>query len=251
MESEHFKLPTSPISMGIGIYDTIKGEEDKDFCLRYIFENVPHHQDQISSPQKLRDGTTWSSIILLPNNIQDSTMSTLPTIVEQNEIPEDQRMVTFRKDKGKRQVTEEFLSPPTSLRIMNVGYRTPFKSSSQFFVRPRIPLPSHEMLLQRNVLVGLGLPQTPAFENLSSLRATDPHTYPRHIQLRASNPFEGRDTPLHMVRSSIRPANNVANLPPASTNLAQIGLGLLSALGDHQEHHQMQEFHSERSYSSK
>jgi len=43
MESEHFKLPTSPISMDIGIYDAIEGEEDKDFRMRYIFENVPHH----------------------------------------------------------------------------------------------------------------------------------------------------------------------------------------------------------------
>jgi len=133
---------------------------------------------------------------------------------------------------------------------MNVGYGTPFKSSSQFFIRPGIPLPSHEMLLQRNVLVGLGLPQTPAFKNLSSLRAMDPCTYLRHIQLRASNPFEGRDMPPHMVRLSIRPADDVANLPPASMNQAWIGSGLLSALGDHQEHHQTHEFHSERSYSS-
>ena len=40
-------MPTSPTSTDVGIYEAIEGEEDADFRMRYIYENGPHHQDQI------------------------------------------------------------------------------------------------------------------------------------------------------------------------------------------------------------
>ena len=199
IEGEDSEIPMSPISMDIGIYEAIEGEEDKDFRMRYIYKKVPHHQDQIHSPRKLRDGTAWSSIIPLPHDIQEATSNTLPTIPEQSFTSDNSGMETFEREKGKRRITDEFISPPTSPHIVNVGYGTPFKSSSQFFVRPGIPLPPLETLMQRNVLVGLGLPQTPAFENLLNTKAkNDPRNLQRPIQPRASNPFEGRDIPPHM-----------------------------------------------------
>ena len=173
IEGEELVLPMSPISTDVGIYEAIEEEEDKDFCMRYIYENVPHHQDQIRSPHKLRDGTAWGSIIPLPNSIQDTTSSTLPTIPEQEDIPDIHEAVAEKRDKGKRRITDEFTSPPTSPRVMNVGYGTPFKSSSQFFVRPGIPLPPSETLTQKSILLGLGLPRIPAFENISDAQSKD------------------------------------------------------------------------------
>ena len=172
IEGEESESPMSPISTDIGIYEAIEGEEDKDFRMRYIYENVPHHQDQIRSPRKLRDGTAWGSIISLPSNMQDSTSNTLPTIPEQEYTMDDTEAVTVSREKGKRRITDEFASPPTSPRIVNIGYGTPFKSSSQFFVRPGIPLPPPGTLSQKNVLVGLALPQTPAFEDISNSNAS-------------------------------------------------------------------------------
>ena len=81
---------------------------------------------------------------------------------------------------------------------MNVGYGTPFKSSSQFFMRPGIPLPPSETLSQKSVLLGLGLPQTPAFENIADVQNKDTWNMQKPLQSRASNPFEGRDLPPHM-----------------------------------------------------
>ena len=218
IDGEDSESPMSPISTDIGIYEAIEGEEDRDFRMRYIYENVPHHQDQIRSPRKLRDGTSWNSIMSLPDNTQDTTSSTLPTILEQEYTAENSETITTSKDKGKRRITDEFASPPTSPRIVNIGYGTPFKSSSQFFVRPGIPLPPPETLTQKNVLVGLALPQTPAFENISNPRTSETQNVQRPLQPRASNPFEGRDMPPHMATRFAEQNNDEAYLPSSSTN---------------------------------
>ena len=191
IEGEDLEVPMSPLSTDIGIYEAIEGEDDKDFRMRYIYENVPHHQDQVNSPHKLRDGTPWNSIISSSGNVQNSASSTLPTIPEQEYIPlDDQGAMAPKRDTGKRRITDEFASPPTSPRIMNVGFGTPFKSSSQFFVRPGIPLPRPETSSQRNVLLGLGLPKTPAFESITSEKPRDSRNPQRHHpQSRVSNPF--------------------------------------------------------------
>jgi len=234
IEGEEMEVLMSPISTDIGIYEAIEGKEDKDFRMRYIYENVPHHQDQIHSPRKLRDGTAWNSIIPLLSGMQDTTSSTLPTIPEQEHILSNQEMVAPRKDKGKRRITDEFTSAPLSPQIMNIGYGTPFKSSSQFFVRLGLPLPPQETSSQRNILVGLGLPHTPAFKNLSSLKTGggDSYSHPRPIQPRASNPFEGRDPPPHMNRSSTRLADDVVYL---LMNQAQISTEPLCSSSNNQQ----------------
>jgi len=69
IEGEDLEVSMSPISTDIGIYEAIEGEDDRDFHMRYIYENVPHHEDQIRSPCKLRDGMAWSAIIPLPSNV--------------------------------------------------------------------------------------------------------------------------------------------------------------------------------------
>lgn len=68
------------------------------------------------------------------------------------------------------------------------------------FTRPGdVPLPSSKTMSQQNVLVGLGLPHTPAFENIPSARDyTQPQRAAVPIRSRASNPFEGRPLPPHM-----------------------------------------------------
>lgn len=113
-------------------------------------------------------------------------------------MPDECEVAMFKRDKGKIRITNEFTSPLTSPQVMNVGYGTPFKSSSQFFIRPSIPLPPSEMLTQKSILLGLGLLQTPAFENISSSQARDMQDYQRPFKSKASNPFEGRGLPPHM-----------------------------------------------------
>ena len=127
IEGENSEIPLSPLSTDIGIYEAIEEENDKDFRMRYIYENVPHHQGQIRSPRKLQDGTAWCSIISLPTHARDSSSITLPTIPEQEHLPDEQEVVTSKRDKGKRRIMDDFTSPPTSPCVLNVGYGTPFK----------------------------------------------------------------------------------------------------------------------------
>ena len=98
---------------------------------------------------------------------------------------------------------DEFISPPTSPQILNVEYGTPFKSSSQFFIRPSgMPLPSSEAQTQQNVLIGPGLLCTPAFENISSAKEScHPQMANSQFQSQPSNPFKGRPLPPHMVQT--------------------------------------------------
>ena len=170
LAGENIIMPTSPVSTDVGIYEAIEDLDDLDLRLRYLYDNVPHHQDQIKSPRKLRDGASWGNILSLSSNLLDYDQNKLPTIVEN--VPEelDPREISQVK-KGKRRITDEFASPPTSPRVLNVGFGTPFKSSSQFFTRPGgIPLPSAGTMSQQNVLVGLGLPHTPVFEDIPNPR---------------------------------------------------------------------------------
>ena len=202
--------------------------------MRYIYENVPHHQDQLKSLESLRDGSPWSSILALPDYSQRTSQAKLPTIVEHS--PEGlEPSEEARKEKGKRRITDKFTSPPSSPRVLNIGYGTPFKSSSQFFVRPGgIQLPPAETQAQQNVLVGLGLPRTPAFDSIPSSNESRqlPKTNPQP-QSRPSNPFKGRQLPSHMrqdhrndIDYMLTPANRQDNTtrdryshqpPPAET----------------------------------
>ena len=199
---EDITMPTSPISTDVGIYEAMDDLDDLDVKLRYLYDNVPHHQDQIKSPRKLTDGTSWSEILSLPSAQPRSPRgdsNRLPTIVEYSTEERESRDDS-QKSKGKRRITDEFSSPPTSPRVLNVGYGTPFKSSSQFFTRPGgIALPPPETASQQNVLLGLALPHTPAFENIAttkdSLQSSRNNT---QIRSRISNPFEGRQLPPHM-----------------------------------------------------
>ena len=82
ISGENVVLLTSPVSTDIGIYEAMEDVEDPDLRMRYLFDNVPHHQDQVKSPRKLRDGTAWSDILSLPNHSQGNDVNKLPPIAE-------------------------------------------------------------------------------------------------------------------------------------------------------------------------
>jgi len=179
--------------MDVSIYEAMEEVENLDLRLRYFYNNVPHHQDQIKSPWMLRDGTSWSNMLSLLSRLQDHDWNRLPPIIE-NSLEELRPEEISHKKKGKRWITDEFVSPPASPHILNMGYGTLFKSSSQFFTRlGGITLPSTRTMSQQNILVGLGLPHTPAFENIPS--SGNSHQLQKggsQIRSQASNPFKGR-----------------------------------------------------------
>jgi len=217
LPGENIAMPTSPTSTDIGIYEAMEDLDDLDLRLRYFYDNVPHHKDQIKSPWKLKDGSSWEDILLLPNSSQRNTQNRLVTIVEYMHEEQEPKEDSLKK-RGKRRITDKFISPPTSPQILNVGYGTPFKSSSQFFVRPGgVSLPPPETVAQQNVLVGLGLPHTPAFENIAMEISHQPPRVSAQIRSRVSNPFEGRPLPPHMGEGVRERREEIA---PSSSTLA-------------------------------
>lgn len=49
LSGENIEMPTSPILTDVGIYEALKDLDNLDLHLRYFYDNVPHHQGQISS----------------------------------------------------------------------------------------------------------------------------------------------------------------------------------------------------------
>ena len=101
LPGENVAMPTSPISTDVGIYDAMEDLDDLDLRLRYFYDNVPHQQDQIKSPQKLKDRTPWSDILSLPNNSLNTVSHRLPTITEYSAGEQESREDEQRR-KGKR-----------------------------------------------------------------------------------------------------------------------------------------------------
>lgn len=214
-ESSNFAVPTSPISTDPEIYEAMSDLGEIDSRMKYLYQNVPHLQEGIHSPRRLTDGSSWNDLIPLPENLAELHYS------ESN--VENQRV--FSSNKGKER--EIGTSVSTSPRMLNVGYGTPFRSSSQFFDKPdrqKFPLPIPTVLAKQNVLVGLGLPNTPAFQNID-----DPPPRRTLLQSRQSNPFEQGNSanvnagrPVNSFNYSSNPntnadSNNHSNRPSRGT----------------------------------
>jgi len=180
IKNSNFVVLTSPISTDPEIYEAMSDLGEIDSRMRYLYQSVPHLQEIIHSPRKLMDGSTWNTILPLPENLANFHHS------ESNTTGGNRQT-----NKGKERSYNNNGSPPTSPRMLNISYSTPFHSSSWFFDKPdlqRFPLPASSVLSKQNVLVGLGLPNTPAFQNIE-----DPPLRRIHPQSRQSNPFEQRN----------------------------------------------------------
>jgi len=97
LQGENIVMPTSPVSTDIGIYEALEDVGDADNRMRYIYENVPHHQDQIPSPELLRNGSTWNTVLFTSDNSRGTSRTRLSTITEHS--PEE--TVREPKEKGK------------------------------------------------------------------------------------------------------------------------------------------------------
>lgn len=213
-ESSDFVVPTSPISTDPEIYEVMSDLGEIDSRMRYLYQSVPHLQDEIHSPRKLTDGSTWDDILPLPENLAELHYSQVDSpAVENRQIASN--------SKGKGRDMNDSSSRPTSPRMLNIGYGTPFRSSSQFFDKPdrqRFPLPAPSVLARQNVLVGLGLPNTPAFQNIEN-----PPPRRLHAQSRQSNPFQQRN----QTNLNIGVPSDSLNLPRDSgfNNSGHLGQG--------------------------
>lgn len=183
-DPSNFTVPTSPVSTDPEIYEAMSDLEDIDLRLKYLYQSIPHLQEGIHSPRRLMDGSTWNDILPFPENLAELHHNKANISMSWNRQ-------TSSENKGKGRSQDDNRSLPVSPRMLNVGYGTPFHSSSHFFNRPdrqKFPLPASSVMSRQNILVRLGLPNTPAFQNLE-----DPLQRRNFPQSRQSNPFEQRN----------------------------------------------------------
>ena len=218
-EPSNFVVPTSPVSTDPEIYEVMSDLGELDSKMRYLYQSVPHLQEGIQSPRKLTNGSTWGDIIPLPENLAE---------LHQNEAnsPPMGAYQALSGNKGKGRSFENDENLPVSPRMLNVGYGTPFRSSSQFFDKPdrqKFPLPATSVLSKQNVLVGLGLPNTPAFQDID-----DPPRRKNALPSRPSNPFEQRNQANINVGSSSGPYGPSRNsdVDPDSNHSSRLNRGL-------------------------
>jgi len=123
-EPSNFSVPTSPISTDPKIYEAMSDLGELDAKMRYLYQSVPHLQEEVPSPRRLTDRSSWEHSIPLPENLAELHRNESNIISLEN----------HKKGKERSHGNDESLPP--SPRMLNVGYGTPFHSSSQFFDKP-------------------------------------------------------------------------------------------------------------------
>jgi hypothetical protein len=197
------ELPTSPASTDPGIIDSMVFCETDNDRLCYMYQNIPHHQEELNDMAKLYlpDFRNWESLILPPSKLVEAyplrPLEEDPSIITYNEIGECLVRSQLLSEKAKESVSvenekhrqgwgmsieDDLDSDSATAFDVNTGVygpQTPYKTSSQWFVPSDKPIPNSQVLPvsgEPNILEGLGSPQPAAFKpNPYKKTDTDPH----------------------------------------------------------------------------
>ena len=200
-------LILSPLSTLPDLYNELEGLDDSDQKLRYLYSNIPHHQDQLTDEGRTslqRARSSWVHVLRMPAGIRDAfrldekpTPKPTPTARTDSLPP-----ISVPKGKGReievkppasstaRRTTEtshmrKSDAPQTSSESIWMGTETPFKSANSWFVEPgksnrsKQEGSSRQKTLTQDILLGIATPQ-------SNLPASGPSTW------------KGREIPPHL-----------------------------------------------------
>jgi hypothetical protein len=203
-------LILSPLSTLPELYNDLEKLEDSDQKLRYLFTNIPHHQQQLSeegrtSLQKAR--SSWVHALQMPASIRsafrlDDKSTPKPTPITQHaDLPkpptnkgkakecEESLVAPSVSKRGKESGSSKKDKPSNGGQSIWMGMDTPFKSANAWFVEPgksnrlRQEGTSSQRTLTQDVLLGIATPQ--------------PNSLPTELL-----DWKGRETPPHMASSS-------------------------------------------------
>ena len=202
-------LILSPLSTLPDLYNELEGIEDSNQKLRYLFTNVPHHQQQLSEEGRTSLQKAWSSwvhVLQMPASIRnvfclDNKTTPKPTpSLQMAELPQlivnkgkvrdhGENLVASSIPRRPRETDNSKDKPSHGNRSIWMGMDTPFKSVNAWFTEPgksnrsRQEGTSSQQTLIQDVLLGIATPQPYALSmDLSYWR--------------------GREMPLHMPSSS-------------------------------------------------
>ena len=134
------EIPLSPLSTVPELYQEFDTIESVDDRMRFMLNNVPHHQAQIppNAREALRDGLSWD--VISPTQPLPPTSSSLLSTQPLSELPQSQN------SQGKKKVDWDDRAPweGTSTSVErgrdldeglepSFGFQTPFKKGTRFF----------------------------------------------------------------------------------------------------------------------
>ena len=222
-QEEHLLL--SPISTLPNIHSGLQNLQTADQRLRYLYQNFPHHRDQLSTQAEsaLDQSKPWMNVLLLPDTLNG-------LLIPEAEFKEQKRTSAH---KGKQRETRPELEEEEDTPIERIwlGSDTPYKGPNKWFgggrLKPRTSMSSttitsKAMKMNQNVLFGIATPQIPIWADDSPsgsrkekaipprrLREWPDHQPPPHI---ASSSHQTGSYHLHHVLLSCT-TQNLDQLP--------------------------------------
>ena len=179
-------LILSPLSTLPELYNDLENLDDSDQKLRYLFTNIPHHQQQLSEEGQTslqRARSSWVHVLQMPASIWSAfrlddkpTPKATPTTrladlpqpsTNKGKAKEREEPVTAPSvpKKGKESGSSKRDEPSDTNQSIWMGMDTPFKSSNAWFVEPgksnrsRQEGTSSRRTLTQDMLLGIATPQ--------------------------------------------------------------------------------------------
>jgi len=177
----------SPLSTLQELYDPLIDIRDVDNKLRYLYSNIPHHKQQLSTEgfESLQKTRSWLDVLPLPDVLKNTFSETrsrpaLPV----SEVAKSEMRHRNKKGKERSHEADQPEQPPPNTSIW-MGTETPFKSANAWFVeqgrsnRSKQPGTSKTPAVETNILVGIATPQLPM--NTTGVRQWVGREQPPHL----------------------------------------------------------------------
>ena len=178
------KPTLSPLSTLPELYQPLREMSEPDKKLRYLFEQIPHHREQLTQEgrRSLADTRSWLDILRVPDALRSAFLASKADQPPRSEVKEGKKV-----SKGKER-EHQSLSKPSAPSSVWMGMETPFKSANAWFVDPgrsnreRQPGTSKPPT-EPNILLGIATPLAP-----QAVKAWEGREQPPHLMDQPQNP---------------------------------------------------------------
>jgi hypothetical protein len=163
----------SPISTLPELYLSLQDIAEPDDKLRYLYNQIPHHQEQLTQEgrRSLQDTRSWVNVLPMPDALRN--------VFSESKAGQPSPTEVRRVSRGKEREHRSAPRPGASSTVW-MGMETPFKSANAWFVehgrsnRSRQPGTSRPPT-EPNILLGIATPQAPQTLREWENRERPPH----------------------------------------------------------------------------
>ena len=170
------KPSLSPLSTLPELYQPLQDIADRDEKLRYLYERIPHHNEQLTQEGRhsLESTRSWLDILPVPDALKNAFLD------DTNEPPPTTTVKETKKVSKGKEREHQRSSKPDARSSVWMGMETPFKSANAWFVDPgksnRAKQPgASKPPAEPNILLGIATPLAPQTVKGWEAREQPPH----------------------------------------------------------------------------